>query len=51
VADGVGDRWQVTAGEGVFIARGEIHAKGSDSGMTALMIQIRDLELADGLQP
>jgi quercetin dioxygenase-like cupin family protein len=29
-------------GEGVFFARGESHSKGSDAGMTAVMIQVRD---------
>ncbi|HYZ93012.1 MAG TPA: cupin domain-containing protein [Actinomycetota bacterium] len=47
VADGAGERWQLSAGEGAFIAKGEVHAKGSDAGMTALMIQVSDLELTD----
>lgn len=30
-------------GEAAFIHRGEVHSKGSETGMTALMIQVRDL--------
>jgi quercetin dioxygenase-like cupin family protein len=33
-------------GQGAFIARGEIHAKGSVSGMTAIMVQLTDLTAA-----
>jgi quercetin dioxygenase-like cupin family protein len=42
--DGV--RVELTAGQGAYFARGELHAKGSDVGMTAIMIQIRELEPA-----
>ena len=38
-----GHRLSVVAGRGVFIPRGEHHAKGSDTGMTALMIQVANL--------
>jgi len=33
-------------GRGAFIARGEVHAKGSDSGLTAIMVQLTDLAAA-----
>jgi hypothetical protein len=42
-ADGV--RHAITVGQGAVIVRGEQHAKGSDMGMIALMIQIADLEM------
>jgi hypothetical protein len=35
-------------GEAAFIARGEVHSKGSDVGMTAFMVQVRDLIAASG---
>lgn len=40
-----GQRVALTAGQGVYVAPGEVHAKGSESGMTAIMVQ------ADQLQP
>lgn len=40
-ADGV--RRTVRAGQGAVIARGEVHAKGSASGCSAVMIQLADL--------
>ena len=55
VVDGSGwvlcgsDRYEVESGEAVFIPRGVVHAKGSESGMTAVMIQMYDLE--PGQQP
>lgn len=39
--DGV--RVDVSAGDVALIDRGEQHAKGSASGMTAIMVQVRDL--------
>ncbi len=36
-------RVPLSVGEGAFFARGERHAKGSDTGLLALMIQVRDL--------
>jgi quercetin dioxygenase-like cupin family protein len=30
-------------GEAAFIRRGEVHSKGSESGMTAFMVQVRDM--------
>jgi quercetin dioxygenase-like cupin family protein len=40
-----GERIALTAGQGVYVSPGEVHAKGSESGMTAIMVQ------ADHLQP
>jgi quercetin dioxygenase-like cupin family protein len=39
-------RIELAAGQGVFFDRGEHHSKGSDSGMTALMVQVTDLQLS-----
>ena len=47
-ADGV--RHTVRAGQGAVIARGEVHAKGSDGGCSAVMIQLADLTLAGDLR-
>lgn len=46
-ADGV--RHPVRAGQGAVIARGEVHAKGSAGGCTAVMIQLAELTPATGL--
>jgi len=34
---------EIGAGDVVLFDRGEQHAKGSDAGMTAVMVQVRDL--------
>jgi len=47
-ADGV--RVLVGSGQAAYIARGETHAKGSDAGSTALIVQVHDFELAPGTQ-
>jgi quercetin dioxygenase-like cupin family protein len=39
-----GARVELAAGQGAYFSRGELHAKGSEVGMTAIMIQIRDLD-------
>ncbi|MBW2313998.1 MAG: cupin domain-containing protein [Deltaproteobacteria bacterium] len=39
-----GERRELTAGQGASFARGEQHTKGSDHGMTAVMIQVGELE-------
>ena len=39
-----GRRVDLTAGQCVFFERGEQHAKGSDTGMTALMVQVDTLD-------
>lgn len=44
ISGGDGQRVEIAAGQGAWIARGEWHAKGSETGMTALMVQVRDLE-------
>ena len=44
-ADGV--RVSVSPGEAGFIEKGETHSKGSEVGMTALMIQVSDLTPGD----
>lgn len=42
-AGGDGVRFAVTTSQAAFWDRGELHSKGSEAGMTALMIQVRDL--------
>jgi quercetin dioxygenase-like cupin family protein len=39
--DGV--RRAIGPGEAGFVERGEVHSKGSDEGMVAVMVQVRDL--------
>lgn len=39
-----GQRKQISSGQGAYFACGELHVKGSDIGMTAIMIQVYDLE-------
>lgn len=43
-SDGV--RYPLAIGQGAWIARGEVHAKGSDTGLTAIMVQLTDLTAA-----
>jgi quercetin dioxygenase-like cupin family protein len=43
VAGEDGERRPVRPGEGGYISRGEVHSKGSQEGMTALMIQVHEL--------
>jgi quercetin dioxygenase-like cupin family protein len=43
VEGGDARRVEVSAGDAVFFERGEQHAKGSAHGMTALMLQVREL--------
>ncbi len=45
VAGDDGERVPLAEGHAAFIHRGEIHSKGSETGLTALMVQIRDLRL------
>ena len=47
VAGGDGARVPLPEGDAAFIERGEVHAKGSETGMTALMLQVRDLRVDD----
>ena len=44
--DADGQRIELTAGQGVFFERGEHHSKGSESGMTVLMVQVSDLQFS-----
>jgi quercetin dioxygenase-like cupin family protein len=41
-ADGV--RVELRAGQGVYFERGENHSKGSETGMTAIMVQVSEME-------
>ena len=43
VAGGDGRRLPLAQGQAAFIDRGEVHSKGSDTGLTAWMVQVRDL--------
>lgn len=43
VAGKDGARVTLSEGYAAFIHRGETHSKGSETGLTALMIQVRDL--------
>jgi quercetin dioxygenase-like cupin family protein len=43
VAGADDQRIAIAEGEAAFISRGEVHSKGSESGMTALMVQMRDM--------
>ncbi len=38
------DQYEVGTGDAVFLPRGTMHAKGSKSGMTVVMVQAFDLE-------
>ena len=44
VSGAEGKRIALSAGQGAFFEKGERHAKGSDSGMTALMVQVSELQ-------
>ena len=52
ISGGGGVRHEIGPGAVALIERGEQHAKGSETGMTALMVQIHDLtaigEVPDG---
>ena len=39
-----GSRVTLSAGQGAFFENGERHSKGSDHGMTALMVQVSTLQ-------
>jgi hypothetical protein len=43
VAGDDGERLPLAEGQAAFISRGEIHSKGSETGLTALMLQVREL--------
>ena len=38
-----GQRVALSAGQGVYFERGEVHAKGSETGMAAIMVQVAEL--------
>jgi len=40
-----GIRIDLSQGQAVYINRGELHSKGSHTGMTAIMIQVYDCEV------
>jgi quercetin dioxygenase-like cupin family protein len=43
VAGPDGVRQSLKAGSAAHFSRGEMHSKGSDTGMTAIMLQVREL--------
>jgi quercetin dioxygenase-like cupin family protein len=43
VREGDGPRVELDAGEAAYFERGTVHAKGSDDGLTALMVQVTTL--------
>ena len=43
VAGADGERVALAEGDAAFFPRGDVHSKGSETGMTALMVQVRDL--------
>ena len=51
VAGADDERMALAEGEAAFINRGEVHSKGSESGLTAFMVQVRDLTPLAGQQP
>ena len=38
-----GERVPLAAGQGVYFQRGEMHTKGSETGMTVIMVQVSEL--------
>lgn len=49
VSGGDGVARSLGVGQGALIGRGEVHAKGSDTGMSAIMVQLTDLAEAPRL--
>jgi len=43
-----GARTPIERGQAAYFERGEIHSKGSDTGMTAIMVQVDALRTAGG---
>jgi quercetin dioxygenase-like cupin family protein len=43
VAGPDGERIALGEGQAAFFPRGDVHSKGSETGLTALMFQVRDL--------
>ena len=48
VIGGDGQRVELERGQGAYIERGEQHSKGSEVGMAAIMLQVRELALSEG---
>jgi hypothetical protein len=42
-----GQRVPLLAGQGAYFLRGELHSKGSDDGMLAIMVQASDMQPAN----
>ncbi len=40
IAGADGRRQRLSVGHGAYLERGELHSKGSDEGMTAIMVQL-----------
>lgn len=47
VEGGDGVRTPIAAGQAAYIAAGESHAKGSETGMSVVMVQVETLELEE----
>ena len=43
-AGGNGERVKLSCGQGAYFESGELHSKGSESGMTAIIVQAAKLE-------
>jgi quercetin dioxygenase-like cupin family protein len=43
VREADGPRVEIDAGQAAYFERGIVHSKGSDDGLTALMVQVHDL--------
>jgi quercetin dioxygenase-like cupin family protein len=46
-----GKRVELSAGQGAYFSRGEMHSKGSEVGMTAIMVQVKELHPASAADP
>jgi quercetin dioxygenase-like cupin family protein len=51
VSGGDGVPRSLGVGQAAVIARGEVHSKGSEPGMTAIMLQLTDLAAAPTTKP
>ena len=47
----MGKGWLFAEGQAALFRRGETHSKGSETGMTAVMVQIGDLTPSAVLEP
>ena len=50
VTAGDNKRVSISTGQVAYFARGELHSKGSDTGLRAMIIQVRDLEITSSSQ-